>query len=274
MINFRKYIDSSYKRSLGLHGNKELRSDKQSIAFISFHKCATSFFSSKVFKKLNSHTQIDYLQLMYSQENLYYPMIIEKGILYGVLRLQDEDHPRYDFVQNFLNQKKFHQLKHIFWIRDPRDILVSMYYSFGHSHGYAKNLNFRLYQEEQRNKIKAQSLDEFALKEAHNLNKKFLHMNRLVTQSSENILLRYEDMVLDFDNFFNELNEFLEIDKGFYNEFKRATRPNEIIQEDRHKRSGGVGGYKDFLKPETVNKINDILHDILLIFNYKIEDNK
>lgn len=268
MFEILKYFDISYQNSLKLH-KKLFKNSKcqKSIVFISFHKCATGFFSKKVFKELNECRQIDYLQEMYDNNNSYYPLLKNKGYIYGVIRLQNVDHPRYEFVNDLLRQKEFLQLRHIFWIRDPRDILVSMYYSFGLTHGYSNISTVQEYQKNRR-KLMSQSLDEYVISEAPNVYKKFSQMSQLVENSNDCILLRYEDMVNNFDGFYKQLNSFVAINDDFYNDFKNETKPREVEDINSHKRSGKVGGFRKVLLPETIVKINKILADPLERFHY------
>ena len=268
MFNILKYFDGTYKNSLSLH--KSLvpnEKSKKSIVFISFHKCATSFFSKKVFKEIGDYSQINYLQEMYDSSHNYYPLMKDKGYLYGVIRLQNSDHPRYKFVNDLLKQKNFPRLKHIFWIRDPRDILVSMYYSFGFTHGYSNTSDVQEYQKKRR-KLIPQSLDEFVIAEAPKINKKFNQMSELIENSNDYILLKYEYMINSFDDFYSQLNSFMPINEAFYQDFKNETTPNEVEDVSSHKRSGKVGGFRESLRPETILKVNEILAGNLKRFDY------
>ncbi len=247
---------------------------QKSIMFISFHKCATSYFSSYVLKNTVGYEHVDYLSELYKyQENnpifqSIKPHIEEQNHVYGTVRIQDTDHPRYAFVESLFYNENFSSIKKIYWVRDPRDILVSMYFSFGFTHGLSINEEFRNYQLKERNRISQQSLDEFIIDEAPKIRKKFLRMLELMNSDPNYILLKYEDMINNFENFYSKLTEFIPLDENIKTEIFNNTRPR--IQEDntQHQRSGAVSGYKDKLKPETVKILNTELRSILNRFDY------
>ena len=101
-----------------------------SIAFISLHKCATTFFQRSVLKELNELTLVDYQVYEYYHNEKITAAIKPKGYIYAVLRLYDKDHPGYKLTNKLVHIKNLQNIKTIFWVRDPRDILVSLYYSF------------------------------------------------------------------------------------------------------------------------------------------------
>jgi len=259
-------FNSAYKRSLQLHEKFESQSKKKSIVFISFHKCATSFFSKNVLKDIRNYNHIDYLQEMYGKPDSFYPLIVDEGFIYGVIRLQDKEHPRYEFVRNLI--KKTNEVKTIFWVRDPRDILVSMYYSFGFSHGISSEKGVAAYQENRKADIQKVTIDEYVLREVMRIENKFNYMRSLMAINNEYILLKYEDMIHNYDTFYNEFSGFIGGEINMYHDLYDNTRPRKSEDINSHKRSGMVGGYRDKLKPETIECLNNCLTDVLQNFGY------
>ena len=69
--------------------------------------------------------------------------------------------------------------KALFMVRDPRDVLVSQYYSFGFTHGISNEPGIRTSQNEIRQKIKTTSLDEYCLSFAKRTEEEFLKLRQL-----------------------------------------------------------------------------------------------
>src|SRR5438132_10534005 len=110
----------------------------ESVYFYTLHKCASGLFSDYVLKNVRRLRLIDYEDRFYKGE----PVCVtfkEKGFIYGPIRVSNgpqstiysklvEPASRTDFVRDKIA---------IFLIRDPRDILVSSYYSFGYTHEFS-----------------------------------------------------------------------------------------------------------------------------------------
>jgi len=264
-------LSSFFKRKKDIHPMLNTEDiNATSIVFISLHKCATSFFTKTVFKELQKLTLVDYQSYQYNHEEEITPIIRSKGYLYAVLRLYDRDHPGYHLTNTLLDTANLKNIKTIFWVRDPRDILVSLYYSFGFTHPFSPNRMIQEHQHERRKKIQTMELDEYALKEAPNLKWKFEQIDRLRQQLPNHLVLRYEEMIHDFDPFFKTLSTFTGINQNLYDDMLHQTRPNKDEDTSSHKRSGKTQAFKEKLKPETVEELNQILASTLKKFNYTI----
>lgn len=244
-------------------------SKQKSVVFISFHKCATSYFSNYVLNNVQGLNLIDFLKYLYDNKDNVKPCFKENGYVYGVLRLQNTGHPRYDFVNELLASNNFNNLKHLFWVRDPRDIIVSEYYSFKYTHGYSKIKEHKEYQDKRRNKMLEQSIDDYVLHMAPLVKDKFLKMQDLINNSSDYLLLKYEDMIVNFESFYHALSKFIPLNADFYEAFYQDTRPREQEKIDSHKRSGAFGEYASKLQPQTINILNEELSVVLDFFKYK-----
>ncbi len=250
--------------------NKVFGKDKKrSIAFISFHKCATSFFSSYILKQANGLEQVNYASQLYNSGSGINSTIEKEGKIYGVIRILDKKHPSYHFIDHFLSDPALDKIDIIFWTRDPRDILVSMYYSFGFSHGFSDIQSIRAYQEERRERIRQMTLDEYVLDEAPIMREKFEVMKHIMERRDSHILLSYEEMINDFDSFFRKLSSLIPLDTTTKKKIYEETRPKTAEDRGQHKRKGSVGAYKEKLKEETIIKLNKKLWPILTYFNYE-----
>ena len=169
-------LTSFFKKGKDIHPSvKTDTSSEQSIVFISLHKCATTFFTNTVFQELQGLKLVDYQSYEYTHEAdlSIKPTIHSHGYLYAVLRMYDREHPGYKLTNELLKISNLKKVKTIFWIRDPRDILVSLYFSFGFSHTLSPNSAIQVHQLERREKIQKMDLDTYVLHEAPNLKWKF-----------------------------------------------------------------------------------------------------
>lgn len=249
---------------------KENGKDATSIAFISLHKCATAFFSHTVLKELGELSLVDYQTFEYIHEGKIAPIMKTEGYIYAVLRLYDKNHPGYALTKKLIEPSKLKKIKTIFWVRDPRDILISLYYSFGFTHSESPNQKIKAHQRRRRKKIEAMTLDEYVLDEAPNLQWKFEQIDSLRRQLPNHLFIRYEEMIHDFDAFFQALSDFTGLNPNLYEMMRRQTRPNESEDTGKHKRSGKTEAYLDKLKPETIEALNSMLAPTLVKFGYVV----
>ena len=249
---------------------KEGGDEKRSIVFISMHKCATTFFSHSVLTQLRELTLVDYQTYQYLHEEKIAPIYKPYGYVYAVLRLYDKDHPGYTMTQQLIKPSHMKKMKTIFWVRDPRDILVSLYYSFGFTHSESPNQKIKAHQLQRREKKQKMTLDEYVLNEAPNLQWKFEQIDSLRKQLPDHLFIRYEEMIHDFDTFFQTLSDFTGLDKNLYEMMYQQTRPNESEDTNKHKRSGKTQAYLEKLKPETIEALNSILAPTLEKFGYVV----
>lgn len=244
-------------------------SRKQSVIYITFHKCATTFFASQVLPGFKGRINVDY-QLLHYRENSNFNVRIRRfGYVYGPVRILDELHPTYEITNRILRKANLRGRKIIFLIRDPRDILVSMYYSFGFSHGFSPDPEIKAYQVKRRQKIQEMTIDEYAIQTAPELKEKFDLLQALMQWAPDKILLKYEDMIENFAYFYNQLVGFVQLNDGVEEIMFKQTRPREVEQQLQHKRKGKPGDYKEKLQLITINKINKILADPLKNFCYQ-----
>jgi len=250
-------------------------SELESVIFFTTHKCASNF-SNEILKSIESHSEynlFDYGAIVgsladklgipgnfedYLNEN-YLNLFFPKGEIYGPQRMP----------LNFPGMEKF---KKIIFLRDPRDVLVSSYYSFGYSHTIPDS-KLQLDSFIKRRKIiQNETIDEYVLRENNSWIKPMYKEYEKIHKNSKNILfLSYNDFLQNTKNFIETLFEFLNI----YNESavrKLAELANPIQnQEDinKHKRSGRNFQWKDELTIDTQNKLNKELDSTLMYWKFK-----
>jgi hypothetical protein len=111
----------------------------ESVLFVTVHKTASTLFSKLVLSVIIGLKYCDYASIIYKNQESRSIDFNEKGYVYGPLRLSARGLVRERLIIPLLNQILIQKLQTIFWIREPRDVLISAFYSFGISHGFSGN---------------------------------------------------------------------------------------------------------------------------------------
>jgi len=258
---------------------RKLEKKTASVLFYTTHKCASTFMS-KLLIKLSSKIEYDFNDyanaiwdlgdniaigqgnkgyLLRFLEKNYDRLFYQKGEIYGPLR----------FPVNFPNRQAF---KHIFFLRDPRDVIVSSYYSFGFSHPLPTNnmrkKNFLSLREE----IQKKGIDQHALDFADELITRYNGFRHLRETCDGYIYLRYDEFANDTRNFILNLAKYLnvELQKQELDMLCKEAAPiQENIKDDKHKRSGKSRQFISELKPETQAILNDKFRDTLKYWEFE-----
>ena len=160
--------------------------------------------------------------------------------------------------------KKAESDKLIMHLRDPRDVLVSMFYSWSYSHpGVDEGLRERLIE---------RGLEEFVRRESVGLKKKYDLYVRDYLSLPGTVLLKYEDFVLDRPSWLNALLRACDIDpdKRYYQRLAKDNPAAKVRQEDKysHIRKAAPGDHREKLESETIAKLNDDWAEILGALGY------
>ena len=243
----------------------------ESVYFFCLHKSASSLFGSFVLKHAKGLIHKNYAASIYlNQLGTDQIKFHKRGFIYGPIRLSAE--PGLEVYERlvkacidpaFIKDKKV-----IIMIRDPRDIIVSSYYSYGYNHRYSPNPAIAEFQKKRRAKIQAQSIDEYAMQTVPYHIEHFNSVLKLLEQCPKALVLRYEDMVDNFDFFARELKGQLRLSKEILDELEEKSRPLQKENLAAHKRNGSVGDYQNKLQKETIAKLNKSLKEQLKAFNY------
>lgn len=243
---------------------------RESVFFYTFHKCASSLFSGFALKKARGLAHVDYASEIYNDTLQGDVRIESRGKLYGPIRLTvDPDSPVHARLVKPLSQPDWiKNRKAVFLIRDPRDILVSQYYSFGWSHGLSKNKIIRERQVAFREKIQNVSIDEYALEASAHLQQAYSQLSRLHDFCDNSVLIKFEDMVNRWNVFEEGLNRLLDFDRGDLDEIYRRSRPRTKEDTASHRRHGGSGAYREKFTQETIALLNTQFAEHLEKYDY------
>ena len=159
-------------------------------------------------------------------------------------------------------------------VRDPRDILVSHYFSMSKSHPTPGSELSEVKAErfnEERKRVQDTSVDEHALRKAPMFRKHFAgYADRILGQPNLRVD-RYEDIVFDTDRWVRSVCEHLgwDVDDRLLAE---VVARHDIVpageHEDRHIRRVRPGDHIDKLRPETIDRLNEIFAPFLDHYGY------
>lgn len=189
---------------------------------------------------------------------------IRKGYLYYGFRLFPE------FLDGY---SAFERRKVVLLVRDPRDALVSQYYSFGGKHFShilpERNAEILLGKARQTESF---DIDKYVVQSAVDYRDKLkAYLERI--NSDTWMLIRYEDFYFDKLTWLtNVLRHFgIEISPEVVESIARRhdIRPGE---EDptKHIRKGTPGDHREKLQPETIQRLNGIFADVASPFGYTL----
>ncbi len=157
-------------------------------------------------------------------------------------------------------------------VRDPRDMLVSLYYSVKYSHGYPafQTPQFTAVIDSQRRDAEL-GLDEFCMAYAWSFNAIFW-MLRIVLRDQDALVLRYEDFVYDKVQLAKDICRWcgINLPEDRIREF--AAAHGAIPKGDEphsHIRQVHPGDHRRKLRPDTITVLNASLANFLEAFSYE-----
>ena len=85
---------------------------------------------------------------------------------------------------------------------------------------------------------------------------------------SRSTVLRYEDMILDWDKFARDLSKCIKVRRTVLSRIYKKTRPRNREEIGAHRRSGKTESFRNSLSPRTVKSLNDTFRVILDRYQY------
>lgn len=155
-------------------------------------------------------------------------------------------------------------------IRDPRDMVVSHYFSIKYSHTTARLGADHILRERQR--LQTIDLDSWAITQIRRIRREFLRYEALDGTALK--VCRYEDVVFDKVKLIDDLSSQFGLDVAQAKRKRIAlaidSRPE---REDiyAHIRQVAPGDHRRKLKPSTIEQLNHGLADILCKYDYALE---
>ena len=173
------------------------------------------------------------------------------------------------------NSERFIRSPKLLLVRDPRDMLVSMYYSWAYSHPLPQNPADRERWKELRRLYRDQSIDEFVLAEAEEVKDRVMDYVWMSKNMDHVRVFRYEDIIFAKDLLIDALVDCLGISLS-PEQRKRILTKHDIrpVHEDpmKHIRKVTPGDHAEKLSAETIRHLNDLLMPAHRAFGYRAAD--
>ncbi len=186
----------------------------------------------------------------------------DEGVYYGVARgPYVKDMPR------------LFGLKLVVQVRDPRDCMVSAYYSYLVSHVPPKDPEkLRLFMARQE-RLASMTIDEFVLADARHYVGRMAVLRAILGVHDDALMVTYEEMVDYTDDWLDRLCDFVGQPRTDALMERLAGKLDfSVSAEDEaaHKRQVAPGDHKRKLLPETIDRLNEILGDEMRAFGYEV----
>ena len=166
-----------------------------------------------------------------------------------------------------LDEKSLARDRIILHLRDPRDVLVSMFYSWSYSHPGVSN--------DYREDLRRMGIDEFVKRNTPALKQKYKSYADKFLPLPATRLLRYEDFVLDRPRWLEAFLGAAGVQDGMKRYARLANKnPADDVREENihaHIRKAAPGDHKEKLLEETIGWLNEEWRDLLAALDYAVE---
>ena len=242
--------------------------DEPSVVLISMYKGGSTFLQQSLKTMLLSRgfALVDFAgdafragmdEAQYCIENS--AKFVEKGKFFGAFRGA--------YVRHFADMS---DNKIVIHVRDPRDCVVSLYYSWAYSHGAPggdKEQEFL----ELREQTRLKDINEFVLERGKDFAEILDAIQVVKDRYPSAFLSHYEEMVTDFETWLGKLQSFLDLDlpDGVLNKV-RASAHTGVREENvsRHVRQVTPGDHKRKLRADVQERLTELLRPQLEQFGY------
>ena len=239
-----------------------------SLFFFTFHKCASVFFSRFVLQRARGFEHVDYAGRMFVGAAAPPEAFASRGRLYGPIRLSAEGSVLERLVLPSLEAVRRDDLRACLMIRDPRDMLVSLFFHSRDGSPLRPELAGARKREDERADALRLGIDRYVLEKAARFLAGYDRAVRLVMDRPATHVLRYEDMVDDWSRFKDRLRSVFDLSEDSMRDIESGSRPNKAEQSGSHKRSGVTGDHRQKLAPETVAALTEQFAPALRQFGY------
>lgn len=254
------------------NANKSL----ESVIFFTTHKAASNFTDEilKQIEKNTEYTLFDYGALVGSlADKLNIKDDFENYLNKNSEFLFSQNGEIYGPQRRPLNFPNIDNYKKIFFLRDPRDVLVSAYYSFGYSHVEPDSKNLLENFNKNRKLIQDQSIDEYVLKEVKNWIIPMYFEYKVLRESSkkECLYIKYNDFVDNTESVIDNIFKFFDFkNEELIKSLSIDANPvSNTENNEKHKRSGKNYQWKTHLTGRTQDQLNKELKEVLDYWEFK-----
>jgi Sulfotransferase domain len=160
----------------------------------------------------------------------------------------------------------------ILLVRDPRDMMVSSYFSMAASHGLPAEGPQREELLRSRAFTNEMTVDEYCIKLAHGYLQAFALCREHLDRAK---VFRYEDIIFEKHRFVEELCGLMGISLR-HEEIDRIARAHDVRPEredtSAHTRNVTPGDHRRKLKPATISKLNEVFADFMAYYGYALDE--
>lgn len=237
----------------------------QSIIWFTAHKCA-SVYATEILHKLAQDilmTHVNYEADLWEGGQSFSNFFTENN--FDVCTITNHI---YGPFRQYYSIPELEEYKVILMLRDPRDVLTSLYFSTAYSHSIPESQKTEI--ESAREYAIMKNIDDFVIahspwvRETYNLYAKYLFGKKNV------LFLKYEDMVTDFPTWLNEIFKHLQMTPS--EQLVKELIDGAIFEvtEDvySHKRQVKPGDHRRKLQVNTIKQLNLQLQDVLEIYGW------
>ncbi|MEX2144182.1 MAG: sulfotransferase domain-containing protein [Anaerolineales bacterium] len=241
-------------------------SQRRSLIFFTTQKCASRYVSGVI------ATLAQAAGMMHADYDAYVSMVRmpkERNPFMAEGALAVAFKPRgfyYGPIGTFRHIPGLEQYALVLQLRDPRDMLTSLYYSTKYSHAIINPKVIR-----RRKEAYTLSIDEFVLKGADEYLPIYEEYCQQLLSQPAMLLLKYEDMVADFPDWLARLSVHVGLaDQEETLERIKRQADFSIEREDKfsHRRQISPGDHKRKLQPDTVQRLTTLFKPSLDQLDY------
>ena len=189
-------------------------------------------------------------------------VIFERGYCYR----------RYRSFPEYLSNFDLSAKKKILLIRDPRDMVVSYFFSYTQSHSIPDAGVIRDELLAKRQEAAETNIDESCLADIADFIGEFTGYEHLLNTDIK--IYRYEDVIFNKVAWLQDILSYFGI-KAPLEFISNVARENDVIPQkerpDQHIRQVHPGNFRKHLKNETIVKLNALLKPILEKYHYSID---
>lgn len=252
------------RESLFVNGYADFKKQQSSILFFTTHKCA-SMLMTRILRHINRRvlglTPLNLAAYCWdtaSGESVHAHLsrhsqqyFRDRGILYAPLR-------------SYIDIAHLQQSRVLLMLRDPRDVVVSGYFSAKYSHRPPASAQRRKAFLAHREWLAQTSLEDYVLEFAPPMVERYTAYRQNISRDA---LLTYEHMWWDFNAFTDRLEIILgvEFSDSLRREIAAIASMGKPVGEDvtAHQRKGIPGDYKEKLSPDVAARITELFADSL-----------
>ena len=164
----------------------------------------------------------------------------------------------------------FSKTKNILLVRDPRDMLVSHYFSMRYSHVVPKLVEGDHSLAKQRAALQKTTVDQASLNTAKAYRNYFQeYMEHLPADTTR--VYRYEDIIFKKKEWIEDMLDFLGFEVGAQ-KIKAIAEKHDVMPDTedptKHIRQVTPGNYKSHLAQTTIDKLDEIFDPVMRFFHY------